>query len=120
MNDAKQKHIMEMIERQNRQFEIVRKGLREAARILNEINSHLDETVTFEESSGCVFQDLGIPKPPELELELDMAELQDEIERTYIIDVTDDMIVEPPRVYSVIDELEKFLGNVQSYRSTLH
>jgi len=129
MNDAKQKHIMEMIERQNRQFEIVRKGLREAARIMNEINTHLDsvddlhqsyhETVeaqNFEESSGCVFEDLNIPKPTELEL--DMEELTRALEAEVIHEVTDDMIVDVAPPYTVENELNRWLYNIQTLKRT--
>ena len=110
-------HLIELEERRERQFAIVRRGLREAARVLAEMEASLAELEkpvyeTIEESIERV--DEVADQYPEDELTLEFSVPVEEV-----IEVSDEMIVseseylgEPEKELSVLDKLESFLAGV--------
>ena len=88
--------------------------------VIKEVEKVVESAPVFEESSGCVFEDLGVPKPEELDMEIDMSELEQEIQVIHdneVVDVTDDMIVEVSAPSTPLSRLEGFLNDVQSYKA---
>jgi len=105
---------LELNKLRDRQFEIMRRGLREAAQVLLEMERSLGRVEDEVVSAPVV-----ITERPKTNTAMDIKSLEDElfklVKSEQVIDVTDDMIVEVSS--TPLQRLEGFLSSVQSYKA---